>query len=226
MPDYELIIDTEIRPAPADLPLRSARGLADAELKMKARPHEIEWLHANPLLWLHALTIIMKDVENQIAKNDLDLKKLPKGADGSPARQAYVAARQDATEKKQARLHFRGLVMARRAEVASLCGPGPLVMAGWAAQCFDQLAMMIEDGDHAAAARFARATAARVVKENTGQAAPDNRHRGAVNVHAAAVRAGGRELICRACQVGRFNPVADEPRCTRCGQLHRLTPTA
>lgn len=217
-----LTIDTTIRPGPEDLPLRRARTLANEELRQRARLDEIEWLHANPLLWLRALIGIVKDVDKQLSMDGLDLKKIPGKKAGSPDHETYLKARQEIIDRKQVRIHFRGLASNRADEVASLCGPGPLIMAGAVIAGLETIAQMIEEDDPDAAAGMARSLARRLLKENRGEPAPDNRSAGPVTVKLAGMLPGTL-IVCRACQRGKADPAADSSRCSRCGQLHRFS---
>ncbi len=105
-------------------PLTTARRYVDQELLNRATTEQIEWLVANPYMWLRALIQVQADVKTHIAKRRNDLAEL-EPEPGEPASRAYLAARRAFDRETTGRIHFARLVERRAEEVASVLGVEP-----------------------------------------------------------------------------------------------------
>lgn len=142
----------------AESPLKTARRYADMELKRQARPPEIEWLYAHPLMWLRALTRIGRDIENHIAKDRASIVHL-KPKDGVAAGPEYLTAKAAVDMRAGSRLHVAQLAKNRIEEVKAILGPEPAigyVSIGHLIGLMLELAEMADEGDLAAASDKAR----------------------------------------------------------------------
>lgn len=152
-------------------PLRTARRYVDAELRGTARPADIAWLHANPLMWLRALQHVARDVQNHTAKRRTNLAQL-KPKPGEAPSVAYIEAKQEFETQNVARLHFAALVERRIDEVKAVIAPGPVpfyVTLGDLIEAFTDIATLADENDLAAAADKAMFHAKRLKKIAKGE---------------------------------------------------------
>lgn len=156
-------------PTPAFLarsPLIRARDYANRELKGRATDTEVTWLYEHPLLWLRALTSIRRDVQYHIAKDRAGLAQVrPRGVQTCPPE--YLVAKAEFDERTMVRTHVLQLVENRADEVKALLGPEPAVghvSIGELIGMFEEIAVMADEGDLAAAADKARYQAKRIAR--------------------------------------------------------------
>lgn len=137
----------------AESPMKTARRMAEADLGNRATAAEVQWLHANPLLWLRALVRIARDVENTIAKSHLALAALkpPAGVHPEPE---YLEAKRAIDDRTLGRLHFKNIVDRRIEEVKAILGPGPIdrLMLGDLVEVFVSISTLADAGDLESAA--------------------------------------------------------------------------
>ncbi len=115
---------TTPRPQPvtflAASPLAEARRHAEADVKKRATPAQVEWLHQHPLLWLRALIGMRHDAETHIAKDKLGYSELKPGVEGDHVTWRRIKA--DLDRRTLARTHFIWKVASRMEEVKALIG--------------------------------------------------------------------------------------------------------
>lgn len=123
-------------------PLTTARRYADYDLKKTAGPAETEWLHANPVLWLRALDLIVDEIGMSISTDNLGLSavKPPSGLHASPE---YLAAKWEVDKKTHGRRHVQKIAHARRMEVRSLIGATNALDTAIAGDVVDEWAQVL-----------------------------------------------------------------------------------
>jgi len=141
-------------------PIVRARRYSNLHLRGKARPAEVQWLRAYPLLWLRVLVMTSQDVESHMGKDRLSLTAIkPKPGDGRQSTE-WLAAKAEHDARHTERLRFLGKVKHHIEEVKSLIGTDSVTgpgaqMIGDVVEAWVKLAEMIEEGDYSAARDFA-----------------------------------------------------------------------
>ncbi len=134
----------------AELPLRTARRLSDADLAGKATPGQLRWLHDHPVLWLRALHQAKQDVQHHIAKDRQDLG-VPKPRAGERVSAEYLEAKAAHDRRSIGRIHFQRLVERRIAEVVTRVGADRVHITGDLVNTMVRLAQLLDDDDVQAA---------------------------------------------------------------------------
>jgi hypothetical protein len=141
-------VDNEI-PFTAKSPLAKARDLAVLDIKKDISGTELQWLYANPILWLKALQQLKMSAQNGIAKDKLSLAPL-KPKPGTHPNKEYLDAKNELDQRMQGRLHFIGLVDTRLNDVLSILGPRPAyekISLGTVIGVFSVINTLIEEDD-------------------------------------------------------------------------------
>lgn len=135
------------------------RALADAELTCTTTPEELIYLKENPLLWLRALTQILRDVETHIAEDKRRLVGLrPKP--GQPPSAAYLEKKSVLDQRAKRRIHFYNLVKRRISEVTVLLGDQSAVpLIGEVIHAMLRIETLADQGEYDSVAALARTCA-------------------------------------------------------------------
>lgn len=99
-----------------------ARRYMDYELRGKALAEEVEWLHANPALWLRALKAASAEAQAHFENSAAKLRRHPgRWTKSDPElRKAYNIAKKEDAEKQAAKRLFLSHVKSKMAFVFSL----------------------------------------------------------------------------------------------------------
>jgi hypothetical protein len=148
----------------AEPPLRTARRLADRELRDRAAAADVRWLHRHPVWWLRALVDAERDINDRVSRARAELPPIPASGENQ---QAYIVAKVAFDEWAKTSLRAKRRIERRKADVISLFGVDHATSPGDLVRVFHEITAALDDDDITAARDLALFWADRLGKETT-----------------------------------------------------------